>query len=89
MIHPILDEYSTPNPSFSRTSKFAKSKGLVSTAPGRVESVTPAGEMSGGEGGEGEMLKVPLREGTRDRLDKEVENVRERLESIGGNGAWL
>ncbi|MCJ1250849.1 hypothetical protein MMC30_008077 [Trapelia coarctata] len=86
MIHPILDEYSTPSPSFSRTSKFAKSKGLVSTAPGRVESVTPAGEMSGEEAGgtvlgQGNKVNGFLKvEAAANRA--EVERVRERLEEL-------
>lgn len=41
MIHPIVDEYYHPNPSYSRSSGFAVSKGLVSNAPGAAQSLTP------------------------------------------------
>lgn len=42
MIHPIIDEYYNHNPSYSRNSKFAKDKGLVSSAPGAAQAMTPA-----------------------------------------------
>jgi glutamine amidotransferase len=42
MIHPIIDEYYNHSPSYSRNSKFAKDKGLVSNAPGAAEAMTPA-----------------------------------------------
>lgn len=41
MIHPIIDEYYHPNPSYSRSSGFAVSKGLVSNAPGAAQVLTP------------------------------------------------
>ena len=41
MIHPIVDEYYHPNPSYSRSSGFAVSKGLVSNAPGAAQALTP------------------------------------------------
>lgn len=41
MIHPIIDEYYHPNPSYSRSSGFAVSKGLVSNAPGAAQGLTP------------------------------------------------
>lgn len=41
MIHPIIDEYYNPNPSYSRSSGFAVSKGLVSNAPGAAQALTP------------------------------------------------
>ncbi len=34
MIHPIIDEYYNHNPGYERSSGFAVSKGLVSSAPG-------------------------------------------------------
>ena len=34
MIHPIIDEYYNHTPSYVRSSKFAVSKGFVSSAPG-------------------------------------------------------
>jgi len=46
MIHPIIDEYYNHSPSYSRNSKFAKDKGLVSNAPGAAQAITPAGEGS-------------------------------------------
>lgn len=45
MIHPIIDEYYNPSPSYSRSSGFAVSKGLVSNAPGAAQALTPG--MSG------------------------------------------
>ena len=47
MIHPIIDEYYNPNPSYSRSSGFAVSKGLVSNAPGAAQALTPGMGMSG------------------------------------------
>ena len=41
MIHPIIDEYYNPNPSYSRSSGFAVSRGLVSNAPGVAQALTP------------------------------------------------
>lgn len=41
MIHPIIDEYYNPNPSYSRSSGFAVSKGLASNAPGAAQALTP------------------------------------------------
>ena len=40
MIHPIIDEYYNPNPSYSRSSGFAVSKGLVSNASGAAQALT-------------------------------------------------
>ena len=34
MIHPIIDEYYNHSPSYTRSSGFAVSKGLVCNAPG-------------------------------------------------------
>lgn len=45
MIHPIIDEYYNPNPSYSRSSGFAVSRGLVSNALGAAQALTPG--MSG------------------------------------------
>lgn len=42
MIHPIIDEYYNPSPSYSRSNNFAVSKGLVSHAPGATQSLTAA-----------------------------------------------
>ena len=42
MLHPIVDEYHNPDPSYIRNSKFAVSKGLVSNAPGIAQTLTPA-----------------------------------------------
>ena len=42
MIHPIIDEYYNHSPSYSRSSGFAVSKGLVSNAPGATQDITPA-----------------------------------------------
>jgi len=46
MIHPIIDEYYNYSPSYTRSSGFAVSKGLVSNAPGATQaaSTTPAKE---------------------------------------------
>jgi len=41
MIHPIIDEYYQPSPSYTRSSKFARDKGLVMNAPGAVQASTP------------------------------------------------
>ncbi|MCJ1474800.1 hypothetical protein MMC13_003460 [Lambiella insularis] len=48
MIHPIIDEYYNHSPSYVRKSEFAKSKGLVSSAPGVTEVLTPAAEDESG-----------------------------------------
>ena len=42
MLHPIIDEYHNPDPSYVRNSKFAVSKGLVSNAPRIAQTSTPA-----------------------------------------------
>lgn len=45
MIHPIIDEYYNHSPSYTRSSGFAVSKGLVSNAPGATQTAgTPAKE---------------------------------------------
>ncbi|KAI9827760.1 MAG: hypothetical protein M1832_004249 [Thelocarpon impressellum] len=45
MIHPIVDEYYNASPSYTRSSGFAVSKGLVSTGPGAaVAPAAAAGE---------------------------------------------
>lgn len=41
MIHPIIDEYYNHSPSYTRSSGFAVSKGLVSNAPGAMQAITP------------------------------------------------
>ena len=41
MIHPIIDEYYNHSPSYTRSSGFAVSKGLVSNAPGATQPITP------------------------------------------------
>jgi len=72
MIHPIIDGYYHPNPSYSRSSGFAVSKGLVSNAPGAAQGLTPV--TSGGvtpavtpgiETEKGEVAKDRLEELTR------------------------
>ncbi|MCJ1290770.1 hypothetical protein MMC34_002312 [Xylographa carneopallida] len=78
MVHPIVDEYYNHSPSYSRRSDFAKSKGLVSSAPGVTEVLTPAAEEDGDEdvdgdrnmGGDGKMVEEEGAEG--------VDAVRER-----------
>jgi len=46
MIHPIIDEYYNQSPSYTRSSGFAVSKGLVSNGPGATQAAatTPAKE---------------------------------------------
>ncbi|MCJ1444990.1 MAG: hypothetical protein MMC23_005494 [Stictis urceolatum] len=41
MIHPILDEFYNPSPSYLRSAQYAKDKGLVSNAPGAAQAGTP------------------------------------------------
>ncbi|KAL9119140.1 MAG: hypothetical protein Q9187_004305 [Circinaria calcarea] len=41
MIHPIIDQYYNHSPSYTRSSGFAVSKGLVSNAPGASQTLTP------------------------------------------------
>lgn len=41
MIHPIIDEYYNHSPSYTRSSGFAASKGLVSNEPGATQAITP------------------------------------------------
>jgi len=72
MIHPIVDEYYQPNPSYSRSSGFAVSKGLVSNAPGAAQVLTPGTSggitsiaTSGLETQNGEAAKESLAELTR------------------------
>ena len=48
MIHPIIDEYYNASPSYSRSSGFAVSKGLVSTGPGAAVAPGAAGSLSNG-----------------------------------------
>lgn len=40
MIHPIIDEYYNHSPSYTRSSGFAVSKGLVSNAPGATQAAS-------------------------------------------------
>ncbi|KAI9816748.1 MAG: hypothetical protein M1827_001393 [Pycnora praestabilis] len=50
MIHPIMDEYYNHSPSYSRSSGFAVSKGLVSNGPGEAvagRGVTPQNSAGG------------------------------------------
>ncbi|MCJ1393551.1 hypothetical protein MMC18_006426 [Xylographa bjoerkii] len=68
MIHPIIDEYYNHSPSYTRKSEFAKSKGLVSNAPGVTEVLTPAVVDLGGDG--------MVEEGKSEEMDA----VRQRLE---------
>ena len=42
MIHPIIDQYYNESPSYTRSSGFAVSKGLVSNAPGLTTTLAPA-----------------------------------------------
>ena len=41
MIHPIVDRFYNPSPSYERKMAFAVSKGLVSNAPGVAQTLTP------------------------------------------------
>ena len=70
MIHPIIDEYYNHSPSYTRRSEFAKSKGLVSSAPGVMEVLTPA-VMDLDVGGVGVVEK-----------EEEMDVVRQRLEVV-------
>ncbi len=56
LIHPIVDEFYNHSPSYQRSSGFAVSKGLVSTAPGATQgtSLTPGITPAGTPGAEGE-----------------------------------
>lgn len=64
MIHPIIDEYYNHSPSYTRSSGFAVSKGLVSNAPGATQaaSTTPAKE-------EEKELELELELEVRERLE--------------------
>lgn len=55
MIHPIIDEYYNPSPSYQRSSGFAHSQGLASDAPGDSTQVD-------GENGSMDGLEEKLRE---------------------------
>ncbi|KAK4690109.1 glutamine amidotransferase, partial [Lecanoromycetidae sp. Uapishka_2] len=44
MIHPIIDEYYNHSPSYTRSSGFAVSKGLVSNAPGATQAASTSGK---------------------------------------------
>ncbi|MCJ1433272.1 hypothetical protein MMC27_002631 [Xylographa pallens] len=74
MIHPIIDEYYNHSASYTRKSEFAKSKGLVSNAPGVTEVVTPAVGEVGGDG--------VVEEDEGDEKSEEMEVVRRRLEVV-------
>lgn len=53
MIHPVIDEYYNHSPSYTRSSGFAVSKGLVSNAPGATQTAgTPAKDEGVGVEGE-------------------------------------
>ena len=70
MIHPIIDEYYNHSPSYTRSSGFAVSKGLVSNAPGPAQTMVSA--MTGGD--------TPASEVT-EKTDH-VDIVRERLNEV-------
>ncbi|KAA6409513.1 MAG: glucosamine 6-phosphate synthetase [Lasallia pustulata] len=72
MIHPIIDEYYNPYPSYSRSSGFAVSRGLVSNAPGVAQALTPG--LSGA---------VTPALGTIDRGS--IEDATERLHASNGH----
>ena len=65
MIHPIIDEYYNHSPSYSRSSDFAVSKGLVSNAPGATQSLLP-GNAANNQAHAGEAREDLLREKLED-----------------------
>ncbi|MCJ1359735.1 MAG: hypothetical protein MMC33_009737 [Icmadophila ericetorum] len=76
MIHPIVDQYYNPSPSYERKMAFAVSKGLVSNAPGVAQSLTPT--------------TVPGTDAAR-QTEEVVDVVKRKLEEIqlrsgGGDG---
>ncbi|MCJ1386545.1 hypothetical protein MMC17_009671 [Xylographa soralifera] len=77
MIHPIIDEYYNHSPSYTRKSEFAKSKGLVSNAPGVTEVLTPAVVDLGGDGTVEEEEKSGEMDAVRQRLEV-VQRERQR-----------
>lgn len=66
MIHPIIDEYYNPSPSYTRSSGFAVSKGLVSNAPGAAQALTSG--MSGAVTPPLGLMEVESMSGATERL---------------------
>ena len=80
MIHPIIDEYYNHSPSYSRSSGFAVSKGLVSTAPGATAPPAKASGLSPATGGltpvtVGDAKIIPS-------IDGQGKELRERLDAV-------
>ena len=80
MIHPIIDEYYNHSPSYVRSSKFAKDKGLVSNAPGDTQGFTPA---TGG--GHTPALGAAVKTTELDAVKERLEEVQRRV-SVGQKG---
>ena len=89
MIHPIIDEYYSHSPSYVRSSGFAVSKGLVSSAPGATAPPAAAGSLglspaTGGltpvVGGDGS--SVPAADGQGKELSQRLHAVQKRVADV-------
>jgi glutamine amidotransferase len=49
MIHPIIDEFYSPNPAHERSAGFAQAKGQTVTGPDKRVLTEKGGEMAGSE----------------------------------------
>ena len=82
MIHPIIDEYYNYSPSYVRSSGFAVSKGLVSSAPGATAPPAAAGAR-GQSPANGGLTPVRGRDGRIiPTADGQSRELRERLNAV-------
>ena len=89
MIHPIIDEYYNHSPSYVRSSGFAVSKGLVSSAPGATVPPAKAGirGLSPATGGLTPVLggdhRAPVAVGQGEELSEKLHAVQSRAADVG------
>ena len=82
MIHPIIDEYYNHSPSYVRSSGFAVSKGLVSSAPGGTAPPAAAGERGQSPANGGLTPAMAGDGGIMPIADRQTRELRERLNAV-------
>ncbi|KAL8823386.1 MAG: hypothetical protein Q9191_005902 [Dirinaria sp. TL-2023a] len=89
MIHPIMDEYYNQSPSYVRSSGFAVSKGLVSSAPGATAAPATAaargqspanGGLTPAMAGDGSIM--PTADGQTRELKERLKAVQQRVADV-------
>ena len=87
MIHPIIDDYYNHTPSYVRSSKFAVSKGLVSSAPGATAPPANAMAQSLATGGltpvvAGDAVTAPNTDRQGIELQQRLDAVRQSVADV-------